>query len=194
MANIIKLSPAFSVENTKFCTSGKVLEYMGERPNFQLGLFNSPISGQGLRVSFGKISKGWPVIRYVGPILTDEQVAKYWAKALELSNNPRVELFALDTNRTINGARALAAFVNHSCAPNCRVHTDPSKDLVAFYAFREIFQGEELTIDYGLHTDAPDGAQYALHPCKCGAKTCRGYMDSIEMIKKFKGKKVQTCL
>lgn len=181
------LNPPFSVENVRFCTSGKVLEYAGERTPFQLSLFNSPIAGQGLKVAFGKISKGWPVIRYVGPILSEKQVLEYWSKALALSDKPRVELFALDAHRTINGARALAAFVNHSCVPNCRIYTDAARDLVAFYASREIFQDEELTIDYGLHTDGV--GPYVLHPCKCGATRCRGFMDSPEMIRKVKGKR-----
>lgn len=177
------MKPPFSVENTQFCTSGKVLKYDGTAPPFQLGLFNSPISGQGLRVVFGKIPKRWPVIRYVGPILTQAGVQKYWNKMLELTDNPRLELFSLDANRSINGTRALAAFVNHSCAPNCRVYTDPDRDLVAFYAIREIFQNEEITIDYNLHVD--ENMVVVLHPCACGADTCRGFMDSPETIKRY---------
>lgn len=178
------IKPPFSVETTRFCTSGKVLEYDGTRTPFQLALFDSPISGQGLRVVFGKIPNRWPVIRYTGPILTNVQAAKYWQRLLQLSDNPRLELFTLDAQRSINGARSLAAFVNHSCAPNCRIYTDPDRDLVAFYAIREIFQDEELTIDYSLHVDG--SAVMALHPCQCGAPDCRGFMDSPLTIAKYR--------
>lgn len=177
------IKPPFNPQITKFCTSGKVLEYAGKTVPFQLGLFDSPISGQGLRVVFGKIPNRHPVIRYTGPILTNAQAQRYWAKLLALSSNPRVELFTLDDKRSINGARSLAAFVNHSCAPNCRIYTDPKHDLVAFYAVREIFQDEEITIDYSLHVD--DNPPVELHPCRCGAATCRGFMDSPLVIQNF---------
>lgn len=135
-------------------------------------------------MGFGKIPKRWPVIRYVGPILDQSGVQRYWERLLKLSKSPRLELFSLDEKRSINGSSALAAFVNHSCEPNCRVYTDPDRDLVAFYALREIFQDEEITIDYNLHVD--DNAVVRLHECRCKAASCRGYMDSPRVIEAYR--------
>lgn len=182
----MSLQPPFSAENTRFCQSGKVLSYCGQHTPFQLTLFDSPISGKGLRVGFGKIPSRWPVIRYVGPILDSAGVQRYWQRLQKLSKKPRLELFSLDDYRSINGATALASFVNHSCDPNCRVYTEPERDLVAFYALREIFQGEEITIDYNLHVDHNEVVE--LHPCRCGAVTCRGFMDSPDVIAEYKRK------
>jgi hypothetical protein len=174
--------PPFSLQNTQFCTSGKVLAYRGIRCPFHLAVFNSPISGHGLKVTYGKISTGWPVLRYVGPILTDAEVLAYWARLVAVDPNPRIALFSLDEQRTIDGTKAVAAFVNHSCAPNLGVYIEPAKDTVAFYALREIFQGEELTIDYNLSAHGTDRDGHQLHPCKCGAESCRGYLESPEEI------------
>jgi hypothetical protein len=54
--------------------------------------------------------------------------------------------------------------LNHSCAPNTGLQGQ-----IVFVAMRDIFAGEELTIDYAM-TDDEDGLEM---PCKCGAPDCR---------------------
>jgi SET domain len=56
-------------------------------------------------------------------------------------------------------------YLNHSCDPNAM------RKGVNVYAWKDIRQGEEITIDYRLN--AFDGGCYA---CLCGSANCPGYM------------------
>ena len=55
-------------------------------------------------------------------------------------------------------------FGNHSCDPNLWM-----RDGVSEEARRDIAPGEELTVDYALHTDDPAWSM----PCHCGSPLCR---------------------
>jgi uncharacterized protein len=59
-------------------------------------------------------------------------------------------------------------FANHSCAPN--LHLKVEQGRVAFYALRDIAEGEELSADYG---ETHHRGRLA---CRCGAPTCRGWL------------------
>ena len=72
----------------------------------------------------------------------------------------------------------MAAFVNHSCDPNCE--TDEEEGRVFITSIRNIAAGEELTYDYWLY-DGDDDA-----PCYCGSKNCRGSMYSPEELAKLR--------
>lgn len=52
---------------------------------------------------------------------------------------------------------------NHSCDPNCGMHGE-----ITFIAIRDIFPGEELTIDYAFI----DNEDYSFK-CHCGSENCR---------------------
>lgn len=73
-----------------------------------------------------------------------------------------------------------ARYINHSCAPNCRLTA--TREVITG---RRITPGEELTIAYNV----VDRAQYLGHPgwyrrderwtfrCQCGAESCAGLID-----------------
>lgn len=52
---------------------------------------------------------------------------------------------------------------NHSCDPNCGMHGE-----ITFIAIRDIFPGEELTVDYAFI----DNEEYSFE-CTCGSPNCR---------------------
>jgi SET domain-containing protein len=56
-------------------------------------------------------------------------------------------------------------YLNHACDPNAM------RKGVNVYAWKDIRQGEEITIDYRLN--AFDGGRYE---CFCGSASCPGYM------------------
>lgn len=69
-------------------------------------------------------------------------------------------------------------FVNHSCAPNCHIDfLDQPKSIsnqltirrLILLARREIFTGEQLTIDYAWHWS------HAI-PCRCKSDDCRRWI------------------
>jgi hypothetical protein len=74
----------------------------------------------------------------------------------------------------------MAAFVNHSCNPNCE--SDQFGDHIWIVALRDIEAGEELTYDYCLWDGEPGDEA----PCYCGASNCRGTMYSEEEIARQK--------
>jgi len=77
-----------------------------------------------------------------------------------------VKIITLDKDTAIDGAVGgnATAYMNHSCDPNAFIRIVPGLK-VAVFARRDIWPGEELTIDYR----DPD------HPevCRCGAANCR---------------------
>jgi uncharacterized protein len=79
-------------------------------------------------------------------------------------------LFAMDEEWTIDGVgqQNHARWINHACVPNTEADVEDGKIMI--HALRDIFQGEELTIDYG-----PEYFDEFIKPhgCKCGAATHR---------------------
>jgi uncharacterized protein len=114
------------------------------------------------------IKKRTLIVEYTGPRLT-----VHYADAL-YDNCRKTYLFGLDDGKHIIDGDGVAAFINHSCAPNCE--PDEIKGRVWIIAQRNIKAGEELTYDYNLY----DGDLDESAPCHCGAANCRGSMFSEE--------------
>jgi uncharacterized protein len=114
------------------------------------------------------IEKGAVVVEYTGPRITIKE-----ADAL-YDDHPRTYLFGLTDGKHVIDGEGVAAFINHSCDPNCEA--DEIKGRVWIIACRDITAGEELTYDYNLY----DGDLDDPSPCSCGAHNCRGSMYSEE--------------
>jgi SET domain-containing protein len=118
------------------------------------------------------IKRGTIVAEYTGPRLTNAQADAIY----ERSN--RTYLFGLvDGERVIDGD-GIAAFINHSCDPNCEA--DEVEARVIIRAIRKISAEEELAYDYNLYDGDLDDAAL----CFCGAKNCRGSMYSERELKR----------
>jgi Proteins containing SET domain len=117
------------------------------------------------------------VAEYTGPRLTNSQADEIY------EHSPRTYLFGLiDAEHVIDGD-GIAAFINHSCEPNCEA--DEIKGRVIIRAIRNISAGEELAYDYNLYDGDPDDSA----PCLCGNKNCRGSMYSEKELGRRKNKK-----
>ena len=118
------------------------------------------------------IKKDARVCDYTGPLITKEEGdARYEGREYTY-------LFGVDSGLCIDG-HGMAAFINHSCDPNCE--TDGEGDKIWIVALRDIAAGEELTYDYCLW----DGAIDDPAPCYCGAKNCRGSMYTEEELQRL---------
>jgi uncharacterized protein len=128
---------------------------------------SSPIHGMG-GFARGDIPAGARVIEYVG-----EKITKQESLARCEQNNEYI--FALDDEHDLDGNVGWnpARFLNHSCEPNCEARLEGG--CIWVVAIREIRAGEELTFNYGY-----DLADYAEHPCGCGAPGCVGYIVAEE--------------
>jgi hypothetical protein len=114
------------------------------------------------------LQKGSPIVEYTGPRLTVQE-----ADAL-YENASRTYLFGLADGQQVIDGQGVAAFINHSCDPNCE--TDEIDGRVWIIALQDIQAGEELTYDYNLYDGEPDDPA----PCHCGAQQCRGSLYSEE--------------
>src|SRR5258708_26669788 len=121
----------------------------------------SPIHSVGVYTS-APIRKGTRVIEYTGPRISAEEADRLYEGAL------RTYLYGIGDGKTIIDGEGIAAYLNHSCDPNCEV--DEIKDRVWIFAIRDIAAGEELLCDYNLYDD-DDPA-----PCHCGSPKYRGTM------------------
>ena len=130
----------------------------------------SPIDSYGCYTTH-RIRKGALVVEYVGERLTSSQADDLY------DNVPQTYLFGLDNGKQVVDGYGVAAFINHSCRPNCE--TDQIRGKIWVIALRDIEAGEELTYDYNMF-DGEDDA-----PCRCGAKRCRGSLYSREHLRKM---------
>jgi uncharacterized protein len=120
------------------------------------------------------LRKGTRVLEYTGPRLKKEETDGLYA------DSEVTYLFTMDDPNVVIDGFGMAAFVNHSCNPNCE--SDQIGDRIWIIALRDIKGGEELTYDYCLWDGEPGDEA----PCYCGAKNCRGTMYSEEEIARQK--------
>ena len=134
---------------------------------------SSPLHGAGVYTTAAIVS-GTRMVEYTGPRLTTKQTDGLYA------GSEITYLFGMDDGKTVIDGFGMAAFVNHSCQPNCE--TDEIENRVWIIALRDIAAGEELTYDYNIY-DAEPGEK---SPCYCGASQCRGTMFSEDEIARHK--------
>ncbi len=123
------------------------------------------------------IRKGTLIVEYVGEHLTCEQANELY------EDFESTYLFGLDGGKHVIDGFGVAAFVNHSCKPNCG--TDQIRGKMWIIARRDIEAGEELTYDYNLY----DGEEDA--HCLCGERRCRGSLYSATQLRKLAKKRAK---
>ena len=135
----------------------------------------SKIDSEGCHTT-APITKGTVVVEYTGPRITIKE-----ADAL-YDDHPRTYLFGLTDGKHVIDGEGVAAFINHSCDPNCEA--DEIKGRVWIIAARDIQAGEELTYDYNLY----DGDLDDPSPCSCGADQLpREHVLEEELAKRAEG-------
>lgn len=106
----------------------------------QIFVKESLIHGTGLFTSVD-IKEGTPVMLIQGEVITeDECVLREDKGNVYIFWNEKNYIDTFDTEKI--------KYINHNCDYNCEV-ADGSDDYLILVAARDIFSGEELTIDYG---------------------------------------------
>ena len=128
---------------------------------FGLRLGRSPIHGWGVYAT-EFIPARRKVIEYTG-----EKISRRETKR-RAEQSDLIYLFTLDRYWTIDGSvgGSGAEYINHSCEPNLVARI--IKGHILYMSLRDIYPGEELTVDY--HFDK----KVTKVPCRCGAPGCRG--------------------
>jgi SET domain-containing protein len=131
-----------------------------------LAIQNSPINGKGCfaTIHFARRKK---IAEYTGERIPDRE-ARHHARRAKLRICDIDGEWSIDGSRGGNGTH----YINHSCEPNAYMKTLHSH--VVFFALRDIWPGEEITVDYEdtLHPDSKR--------CRCGAATCRGTINKTK--------------
>jgi len=120
------------------------------------------------------VKKGMRVVEYTGERITVDEADERYDGCFE------TYLFGLSDGKFVIDGDGVAAFINHSCEPNCEV--DEIEGRIFIIATRYIAAGEELTYDYNLY----DGGEDDESPCSCGTKKCRGSLFSEEELARRK--------
>jgi histone-lysine N-methyltransferase SUV39H len=135
------------------------------------------------------IPAGAFVVEYVAELLSAKEAD---VRGREQDREGVSYLFAIDSHKEAGAAGAadvftldashagnVARFINHSCAPNCRIRSviwdssDPRLAHLALYALKDIEPAEELTYHYRY--TVKKGSKSGIK-CKCGASNCRGWL------------------
>ncbi|XP_032449720.1 histone-lysine N-methyltransferase SUV39H2 isoform X3 [Prionailurus viverrinus] len=131
---------------------------------------------------------------YLSQVITSEEAER---RGQLYDNKGITYLFDLDYESdefTVDAARYgnVSHFVNHSCDPNLQVfnvfidNLDTRLPRIALFSTRTINAGEELTFDYQMKGSGDVSSDSVDHSpakkrvrtvCKCGAVTCRGYLN-----------------
>ncbi len=122
----------------------------------------SKIQGRGVFARAG-IPKGTFIMEYTGEKIPRKEGLRR-DKLQKLQG--KFYVFALNSRWCVDGATGGdARLINHSCDPNCQYLKKGGK--IWIRALRNIKKGEELTYDY-------EESEQGTHPCRCGAKKCKG--------------------
>eukprot|EP00761_Pharyngomonas_kirbyi_P014838 gb/GECH01014868.1/.p1 GENE.gb/GECH01014868.1/~~gb/GECH01014868.1/.p1 ORF type:complete len:722 (+),score=128.54 gb/GECH01014868.1/:1-2166(+) len=147
----------------------------------RLEVFKTRDKGWGLRTN-ELVPRGTFVGEYNGELISDDEAERrglrYDEKGCSYLFDVGVEdesKFCIDSYRYGDSMR----FANHSCQSN--LETRPvfinNQDLrisrIAYFASRDIKEGEELTFDYKY--EAVSNKEYRIL-CRCGAPNCRRYL------------------
>lgn len=136
-------------------------------------LRGSTIHGYGLFAT-ARIPEGTRIIEYTGEKITKAESnrrAIEWEKQARKNGTGLVYIFDLNKRYDLDGNQPsnIARFINHSCEPNCEAVN--IRGHIWIISVRDIEPGEELSFDYGY-----DLEHFLDHPCRCGTKTCIGYI------------------
>lgn len=142
------------------------------------------------------IHQGQFIDLYLGEVITKAEADE--RENLTDGSHTQSYLFSLDwyvkddddeekNMKVIDGRKFGSAtrFMNHSCNPNCKIipvcttnHADEYLYHLAFFAYRDISPGTELTFDYnqGEKNTTPQKIDPEAVPCLCGESKCRGQL------------------
>ena len=127
----------------------------------------SNIDKRGLYAS-KNIKTGEKIIEYIGRLISKKEAETN----SKFDNKKDIYLFNINEKWDLDGDYRwnTARLINHSCNPNCEVEGKGLKLWIV--AIKDIKKGEELSYDYGFSYDD----DYKDYPCRCGAKSCAGYI------------------
>ncbi|XP_022169547.1 histone-lysine N-methyltransferase SUV39H2-like [Myzus persicae] len=175
--------PIFECNKECKCMSSCINRVVQHGSNVKVCIYKSRFPGWALK-SYETIEKGQFVGIYAGEIIT----VKEYNQRLQNSSSSIDYTWEIDFNDTNNFKCVVDSthygnftrFINHSCEANLSMHTVWIDCLgsyfpqLALFAKRNIFAGEQLTIDYFIRR-SKDSLKESGIKCQCEMKNCKGY-------------------
>ncbi|MCB1095757.1 MAG: SET domain-containing protein-lysine N-methyltransferase [Verrucomicrobiae bacterium] len=134
------------------------------------------------------IKKGESILQYLGERITHEEADRRGLEReamLAGTDEGQVYLFTLDDEWVLDGNEEdnPARLINHSCEPNCEaiIYGEGEEAEIWLAAKRNLKAGDELSFDYGFDLESYEG-----HPCRCGSKSCVGFIVGEDYRSKLK--------
>ena len=159
-------TPASAQPRSLACPTGSApCGQPADPQKFKVTVGPSTIDGQGAFAG-----EAIPARRKIGEMrgeFVDMAEARRRARLAEKTSG-RIFMVAISDKRAVDATHSTdpLRFANHSCLPNMVLKVQQGR--VAFYALRDIAEGEELTARYGETHHA------GRLTCRCGAPGCHG--------------------
>jgi hypothetical protein len=166
----------------------RLLQSLRRLPRRYLGLYSelnrasgprfkvedSAIHGTGAFAALD-IKGGQLITEYVGELIPSAEGTAREERGMR--ENGTSYIMIINDDWDLDGAVAGndAKYLNHSCDPNCELEIDTRRRRAWFSAYEDIAKDDELTFDYSF-----DPMEDPIVPCKCGAESCRGYINEFE--------------
>ena len=134
---------------------------------------NSAIHNQGVFAA-RDIPKGTRILDYKGHKISKAESVRRGNAQIEDSSKTgegAVYIFVLNKRQDIDGNVPWndARLINHTCEPNCEAQI--IRGTIWLIATKDIPEGSELGFNYGFDLETWED-----HPCRCGTKSCCGYI------------------
>lgn len=134
---------------------------------------NSAIHNQGVFAACD-IPKGTRILDYKGHKISKAESVRRGNAQIEDSSKTgegAVYIFVLNKRQDIDGNVPWndARLINHTCEPNCEAQI--IRGTIWLIATKDIPEGSELGFNYGFDLETWED-----HPCRCGTKSCCGYI------------------
>ncbi|OQR97584.1 3-deoxy-D-manno-octulosonic acid transferase [Achlya hypogyna] len=125
-----------------------------------------------------KIQAGETVLVFSGKVVHKDQFLEsgaMTARDFEMSLQVHKDLWQIPAWKETGDKIETSDYINHSCDPTCGMH-----DSVTVKAIRDIYPGEEITIDYCMVNDGVNDEPSDNFVCNCGSSNCRREITTLD--------------
>ncbi|EQC39346.1 hypothetical protein SDRG_03550 [Saprolegnia diclina VS20] len=125
-----------------------------------------------------KIQAGEIVLVFSGKVIHKDQFLEsgaMTARDFEMSLQVHKDLWQIPAWKETGDKIETSDYINHSCDPTCGM-----QDSVTVIAIRDVYPGDEITIDYCMVNDGCNDEPSDNFMCNCGSANCRREITTLD--------------